>query len=82
MPYSELLKSLIEKKKYSNKYVSKMCEKYGEPIAESYISKQEYEKALNKRIQRIKPKIKLPKPQSIRRDILPQTASVSLTNII
>jgi len=39
MPYSQLLKQLIEKKKYSNKYVSKMCEKYGEPIAESYISK-------------------------------------------
>lgn len=39
MPYSQLLKNLIEKKKYSNKYVSKMCEKYGEPIAESYISK-------------------------------------------
>lgn len=39
MPYSQLLKGLIEKKRYSNKQVSKMCEKYGEPIAESYISK-------------------------------------------
>ena len=39
MPYSQLLKSLMEKKKYSNKYVSKQCEKLGEPIAESYISK-------------------------------------------
>lgn len=39
MPYSTLLKSLMEKKKYSNKFVSKQCEKLGEPIAESYISK-------------------------------------------
>lgn len=39
MPYSQLLKSLIEKRKYSNKYVSKKCEELGEPIAESYISK-------------------------------------------
>lgn len=39
MPYSQLLKSLIEKKRYSNKYVSKQCELLGEPIAESYISK-------------------------------------------
>lgn len=39
MPYSQLLKQLMEKKKLSNKSLSKLCTKYGEPIAESYISK-------------------------------------------